>query len=68
MSSMASAAAKLTAAREINLQQQITSLKKQVALASNEHELLCWQDRYEQAQRQITDLQQEKQEGNLLFR
>lgn len=58
-----SAAAKLTADKEINLQQQISALKRQVASSSNQQEILDWQNRVEQAHRQIAELQQEKQQG-----
>ena len=58
-----SAAAKLTADKEINLQQQISALKLKVASSSNQQEVLDWQNTVEQAHTQIAELQQEKQQG-----
>ena len=59
-----SATAKLVADKEINLQQQINALKHKVASSSNQQEVLDWQNRVEQAHRQIAELQQEKQQGD----
>ena len=59
-----SAAAKLTADREINLQQQICALKREVAASSNQQDIVDWQNRVEQAHRHIAELQQEKQQGD----
>lgn len=59
-----SAAAKITVDKEINLQQQISALKHKVASSSNQQKILDWQNRVEQAHRQIAVLQQEKQQGD----
>lgn len=59
-----SATAKLVEDKEINLQQQINALKHKVASSSNQQEVLDWQNRVEQAHRQIAELQQEKQQGD----
>lgn len=58
-----SAAAKLTADREINSQQQISSLKQHLASNSKQQDILDWQNKVEKAHRQIAELQQEKQQG-----
>ena len=62
---MASAAAKLAADKEINLQQQIGALKQKVASSTDEQDVLRWQSRLEQAHDQIAGLQQEKQKGDI---
>ena len=59
-----SAAAKLTADREVNLQQQISALKQKIASSSNQQDILDWQNRVERAHCQIAELQQEKQQGD----
>lgn len=58
-----SAAAKLTADREINLQQQISALKQSLASNSNQQDILDWQSKAEQAHRRMAELQQDKQQG-----
>ena len=64
---VASVAAKLAADKEINLQQQIGSLKQKVASSRKEQDGLRWQDRLEQAHHQVAELQQDKQKGDRLF-
>ena len=59
-----SAAAKLTADREVNLQQQISTLKHKLASSSSQQDLLDWQNRVEQAHQEIAALQHDKKQGN----
>lgn len=61
------AAAKLTADREINLEQQLSALERKVASSSNQQDILDWQNRVEQAHTHIAELQQEKQQGDHEF-
>ncbi|KAL3135900.1 hypothetical protein ABBQ32_007453 [Trebouxia sp. C0010 RCD-2024] len=62
--SVLSAAAKLTADWEVNLQQQISALRHKLASSSNQQDILEWQNRVEQAHQEIAALQQDKKQAD----